>query len=477
MRCPKCESENRDGAKFCDECGFSLAGLTSDSIEPIQDESEGVVTDAEPQDEAAPADETPIDNEDVEVEEFPTQELYEIDPSEELLRELPDDLAKKSEEPEAAKTEPEGVKESMDLSGFDTQSEDYGETLIDPSIELPKPNWHDGATMQMKPIESEEPEKSRDYLASSTRKKDNRKKYTVIAIVAAVVVIAVVALVTFQMHLWGGKAIPNVVGMTQADATSVLEGEGFTVKASQVKSDDTEGLVLISDPEAGGRAAEGSEVLIHIATARIVPENIVGMTTEKATEALAEEGFENVRFETKPSDKPEGQVLSVSPEPGTRAKSAAEIVVTVAGPFVVPDVSSMYLDDAIAAIEEAGYGYDILYVVSEDYPDGTMLGTSPVAGTKAPGGSVVYIQIAQDKGTQLENLARSALAPGTSVVVNGVSYTIDSLDTVSYVGNGTVSYTATGRAYTSLAGEMVYGSPTTFTSVVTFSDDNQIIGF
>ena len=26
MLCPNCESENRDGAKFCDECGFPLTG-------------------------------------------------------------------------------------------------------------------------------------------------------------------------------------------------------------------------------------------------------------------------------------------------------------------------------------------------------------------------------------------------------------------------------------------------------------------
>ncbi|HAM15176.1 MAG TPA: penicillin-binding protein, partial [Eggerthellaceae bacterium] len=370
----------------------------------------------------------------------------------------------------------ESPNDAEDFSGFETTVEDYGERLVDPSYEKPEPNWHDGNTIQMKPVEGSEPEKSKDYLASSTKKQRSGAKGVVIAIVAIVVAAAVVALVTFQMGIWGGKTVPDVCGMTQADATSILESEGFAVRASQVKSDDTEGLVLISDPEAGAHIEEGHEVVIHIATARSIPE-AVGKTQAEASALLAEEGYENVKVATQRSDEPAGTVLAIAPEPGARAKSTAEVTLTVAEPFVVPDVSNMYLDDAIATLEEAGLGYDVIYIPTEAYADGQMMGTDPVAGTEVKGGSIVYIQIAQARSTLLVNLAHSYLAPGTSVVSNGYNIVIDSLDSVTYVGNDTVSYTATGRAFTSmLSGETVYDTPTTFSGTLTFNSNNQVVG-
>ena len=463
MKCPNCETENRESAKFCDECGFPLLGLELDfEAEPLPEPDDGKA-----EVEAEQAEEEKPEPESAKEEIADTQELY--TPPEDDQDSLD---APVPEKPVRIENEAPGI----DFTGLEVSSEDYGERLVDPSYEAPKPNWRDGNTIQMAPIDASEKEESKDYLASSTKKKKAGPKTIALIIAGVIVVVAAVALITFQMHLWGGKAVPDVRGMTEADATSVLEGDGFSVSVKQVKSDDTEGLVLITDPEPGNRVPDGSEVNVHIASARVIPEKIVGMSEADAKAALAEEGFENVKFEKESSEVPQGKVLSVSPGPGTRAKSAAEIVVKVSAPYVVPDVSSMYLDDAIEALLSAGLGYDVVYIMSDEYADGTMLGTSPAAGTEVKKGEVVNIQIAQARGTYLENLARQSLAPGTTITVNGTSYVIDSVSSVSYTGNGAVSYTATARAFTSLAGETVYGSPTTISNVITFSEDTQPIG-
>ena len=461
--CPNCQTENRESAKFCDECGFPLVGLDLESEEfllNMQEEREqGAGEDVgQVKPESDGGIDAPIEQDD---EVLKTQELFDLDDFDDFQEQAPE-----------SRTAEIGV----DLSGLEVPADEYGETLVDPSYEAPEPNWRDGNTMQMAPIGDGEKEKSKDFLASSTKKKKPSKKIIPIAIAVVVVAVAAIALVTFQMGMWGGRTIPDVTGMTEADATSVLEGQGFKVSSKQVKSDDTEGLVLITDPEAGNRASEGSEVNIHIATARTIPANIVGMTQQDAAAALAEEGFKNVKFEKQSSEEPEGKVLSVSPEPGSRAKGTSEVVVKVAAPYTVPDVSSMYLDDAIKALEDAGLGYDVVYIVSDSYADGSMIGTSPAAGTKVAKGEIVYIQIAQARATYLENLARSSLAPGTTINVNGTNFIIDSLNSVHYEGNGTVSYSASARAFTQLAGETVYGTPTTINSVISFTDSNQPIG-
>ncbi|MBP3866445.1 MAG: PASTA domain-containing protein, partial [Eggerthellaceae bacterium] len=336
----------------------------------------------------------------------------------------------------------------------------------------PTVNWRDGGTMKMQPVE-EEPQRGRDFLESSQVQKSNRSKIIVGVIAAVIAVAAIVAFATYQMQLWGGVALPNVIGMTEADAQSVLEEHGFTVKSMQIKSDDTEGLVLVMDPDASSRAEEGSEVIIHIASARIVP-SIVGESQEKAAAAFKDEGFENIVYEKQSSDEPAGTVLSVTPEPGTRAKSAQEIIVKVAEPYTVPEVAGLYLDDAIAAIEKAGLAYDIAYVNTVDYPDGQIIGSQPAASEQVKSDTVVVIQIARARGVELENLTRSYLAPGNTVSIGIYNYAVESLDAVEYLGSETVAYTMTARPFTYILGETVSISARQVSGQVIFNEDNTI---
>ena len=49
MRCPNCENENRDQAKFCDECGFPLTGaIARAAIESLPDEQDETFRTGEP---------------------------------------------------------------------------------------------------------------------------------------------------------------------------------------------------------------------------------------------------------------------------------------------------------------------------------------------------------------------------------------------------------------------------------------------
>lgn len=59
----------------------------------------------------------------------------------------------------------------------------------------------------------------------------------------------------------GAQEIPDLVGLTQADASAELEAAGFSVSVVPEPTSDPgeEGLVLRQDPPAG-RAAPGSQV-------------------------------------------------------------------------------------------------------------------------------------------------------------------------------------------------------------------------
>ena len=483
MLCPNCESENRDGAKFCDECGFPLTGAIAAraaevagiaSEEPVSKPKDKPAQDPQPEPISEAADVTAA-LDPIEEGQAATENLEAPSPDEKEAQAEP---APEPEVENIAVTSgivPPDVTAVIetDFGGLDRIDDVYGETVVGADYQEPKANWRDGHTMQMPRIEDDEAPRSRDFLASSTTKQKTNKKVVIGVIAAVVALAAIIAFATYQMQLWGGKAVPDVRGMTEADATSVLEGNGFTVRSTQVKSDDTEGLVLLMDPTAGSRAGEGSEVVIHIASARAIPD-VVGKTEKEAKAAIDEEGYENVSYVKERSDSAEGTVLSISPEVGTRAKSTIAVTVKVAEPYVVPDVSSLSLGDAETAVHNAGLAYDVAYVDTTDYPEGTVLGTDPEAGTKVKGDTVVAINVARARGVQLVDLTKSLIVSGYELELGGTSYIVSSLDSTSYLGNDQVSFTATARPYTVFFGVYVEGDPQQVSGVVTWTADNQV---
>ncbi len=477
MLCPNCESENRDGAKFCDECGFPLTGAIAARAAELADagtEVERPSTDdihSQATQTIESVDDTPPNPE---TDEGPKAE----EPLQEGIQAIEEEPGKEDSAEPSVQAEPNvkadaTVAINPDLAGIDLIDDEYGERVVGPDYQQPEANWRDGNTMQMPRVEGEPAQRSKDFLASSTTKRKGNGKIIIGIVVAVAAIAAIIAFATYQMQLWGGKVIPDVRGMTEADATSVLESNGFTVSSMKVKSDDTEGLVLISDPTAGSRAGEGDEIVIHVATAREIPA-VVGKSEADAKAAFEEAGYENVTYAKERSDEAEGTVLSVSPEAGTRAKSTIAVTVKVAEPYVVPDISALDLDGAIAAIHNAGLAYDIVYYDTNEYPDGTIIGTDPVAGTKVKHDTVVAINVARARGIQLVELAKGIITPGYEIQIDGTNYIVSSLNSTNYLGNDQVAFTVTARPYTVFFGVYVEGEPMQVSGVITFTPDNHV---
>lgn len=321
----------------------------------------------------------------------------------------------------------------------------------------------------MKPKDEKKPESKGKRLPGSR----------IAAIVALAVLIAASAAagVTYQMELWGGKIVPDVTGMTQADATYMLQNKGFAVRSTTVPSDSTEGLVLLMDPSAGARQQEGAEVVIHVSASRTVPK-VVGSSQDSALKALSDNGFENVDVQLERSDEPEGTVLSVSPEEGEKAKASTGITLKVAQAYTVPDVSGMSYNQAVQAIKDAGLSYTAVYVYSETASEGAIMGVEPAAGSKVPSDTVVVISLAKSRASELTAAARSYLTSTTLTASDGSSFTVSSVDSVSYQGNDTVAFTASGKASKSVSvlGQTisVAGNSKQVSGTITFDSSNNV---
>jgi beta-lactam-binding protein with PASTA domain len=139
------------------------------------------------------------------------------------------------------------------------------------------------------------------------------------------------------------KAIPDVTGQSQANATTTLTSAGFKVSSStQNSSTVSNGDVISQNPAAGTSAAPGTTVQIVVATApatSTVPP-VVGDPAAGARSALEAAGFtvgQTTRTVTNKSQ--DGNVVSQTPAGGSTAKKHSTVTIVV-GRYKAPRSSS-----------------------------------------------------------------------------------------------------------------------------------------
>jgi len=126
---------------------------------------------------------------------------------------------------------------------------------------------------------------------------------------------------------------------------------------------------------------------------RVRVPDVVGAQVSSAQERLEREGFA-VQVTRRPSDEPEGVVLSQRPRGGRLAEEGSRVRLTVSdgpGLSTVPDVVGRTRAAAREALRERGLEVAQREESSEDVPEGRVIETSPPAGTQVETGSEVTI--------------------------------------------------------------------------------------
>lgn len=472
MNCPNCSNPNPDGAKFCNECGMPLdtGASRTDLPDPLNlaHSVAGVPTASLPR-----------------VESLRTARNAAAAAAAGLQGDAADPVAPAQEyEPYNGVASVYGRSAGDPLAGIPDPYE-YGYPSYDADTQvLPEsapveqaPVWNVDATLEM-PVVPDDPHSAMadsEFFSAPEPGDDpsakRPRRLGLIILLAIVILGGAIAGITYYFELWGGIRVPDVVGLNESEALNVLQEKGFSVRSMQVKSDDTEGKVILSDPKPGDRARKGGEVVIHVATPRTVPD-VVGKTEEEAKKLLAESGYDNVTFKKEKSNEDEGKVLSISPEAGTKVKGATPVTVIVAEAYTVPNVIGMDEQSAIAAVQEAGYYVQIEYDYTEGAPEGQVVSTSPEAEAKYPSDSTVIIRVTKSRAHELTDIMHGVLYEGATVTIGGTSYYVHSVDAIDYAGDDVVNFSIVGQAFTYLDGEMVYGSTKTITGSAHFDSSN-----
>jgi beta-lactam-binding protein with PASTA domain len=128
-----------------------------------------------------------------------------------------------------------------------------------------------------------------------------------------------------------GIAMPNLKGLSAADAANRLQAAKVTVQLKQVASTEPPGTVVGQTPPAGKRAVPGSTVVLQVAKgkATVAVPDLHGQTSQAAQSALSSAGLKANVVQV-PSSQQQGTVVAQRPAAGTKVAQGASVRLNVA---------------------------------------------------------------------------------------------------------------------------------------------------
>jgi serine/threonine-protein kinase len=192
-------------------------------------------------------------------------------------------------------------------------------------------------------------------------------------------------------------AVPDVVGMAQAEAEAALQGAGFApASASQYDRTAPAGEVLAQLPEAGQEAVPGSQVGLVVSKGRpevtVAVPDVTGMTADEATTTLADAALASAKVEAYVAGVAAGVVAAQEPAPGALVMPLSEVLVTVSlgegtAGVTVPDVVGLREAAAVDELEAAGLAVTTGRAYSSGVAAGRVIAQAPEAGASVEEGA------------------------------------------------------------------------------------------
>jgi serine/threonine-protein kinase len=191
-------------------------------------------------------------------------------------------------------------------------------------------------------------------------------------------------------------AVPDLVSQSLNDATEAVGKRGLRLEISQrVTSDNIAADTIASqNPPPGTQVAPGDTVSVVVSDgpADVQVPDVRQQDLSDATSALQAAGL-NARIDyVVDASVAGGTVLQQEPAAGARSKKGATVALGVAVPGAVPDVSGMEIEEARAALQNAGYRMGSL-VYGADGDAGKIVSTDPAAGAALRPGESVTVHV------------------------------------------------------------------------------------
>lgn len=228
-----------------------------------------------------------------------------------------------------------------------------------------------------------------------TKKRKNRT-WQIVAGLLATLLIAVGGFSLKDRTTVSGIEVPNVVGLSESDATSQLSAFKVVVNRAHDSKIPLD-RVASQIPLATSRVSKGTVVTITISDGPgdvLVPMDLIGMTLTDARDALAAAGLTVAAIDAVPSDKSIGIVLGVDPIGGSTLTAGSGVTLQIAnGNVAVPNLVGQSEIQARTTLTQAGFLMREIYSYDASQPNGVVLAQAPAPDTQLQIGSQITVTI------------------------------------------------------------------------------------
>lgn len=200
--------------------------------------------------------------------------------------------------------------------------------------------------------------------------------------------------------------IPDMVGMSYAEAREILDSEYYNAEVLYEHSPSVPKGEVISQTPSGGaerkisRKGEPCDVSVVVSQGKelvAVPE-LVSMSKRDATLALKNAAFSVAVIEEDAPGVPSGEVISSTPEGGEMLEAGGVVVLHVSRTrdktmLLVPNVCGLTEQSAIAKIRAAGFSVGEVEYKSSKEAAGIVISQDRIALTKSRAGGKISVTV------------------------------------------------------------------------------------
>jgi beta-lactam-binding protein with PASTA domain len=234
-------------------------------------------------------------------------------------------------------------------------------------------------------------------------------------------------------------SVPSVVNMTQAAATTAINGAGLSIGTVSSASSPSvpAGSVIGQSPVAGTLVAAGSAVNLIVSTGPpVTVPSVVNMTQSNAQTAITSSGLLVGTVTSAPSQSvPAGSVISQNPTAGTLVAGGSAVNLTVSSgppPVAVPSVVNMTQALATLTVSNAGLVVGtVTGAPSLTVPSGSVISQNPAAGVLVASGSAVSLVVSTGlSSVSVPDVVTMTQAAAT-LIINGAALVVGSVSSAS----------------------------------------------
>jgi serine/threonine-protein kinase len=222
---------------------------------------------------------------------------------------------------------------------------------------------------------------------------------SLVAVVVVVLGAMLVLLKIFTPTPTDQVAVPDLQGLTVAQATTLLKNTGLLLgdQLPQASSERPKDTIISQSPARDILVSRGSTVDIVISTGPdqvAVPQLADLASPDDAKAALAKVGLSLGTVTQENADAAAGTVLRSDPDAGTLVDPGTTVSIWISSGLIdLPNVVGMPAMQAQAELANAGFNVATISQVDTSVAEGTVLAQDPVGGSTAEQGATVTLTV------------------------------------------------------------------------------------